>query len=180
MYYSTNPVFQTSSSTTFSSTTNIRTLDDLGPTPVSGTLEVVSNDIFRFEISYVFQNPTPQTNPTPPALVGSITQGTQVSISNIAAIVVTVAEMDSQNSKIVPNTSWAKLVKALPDATGSVSGTSSAYTVSAGTSTAQAWNAAITGPTFAATAGIPQKAAAAIRVYERYFYLTTPPSQANL
>jgi hypothetical protein len=135
-------------------------------TPVA-SLDLLNSSVFRFEISFLLKNPTNVSAPSqqPPALVAALPTSTP--IANVTAVIVTVAEIDSQNAKIVPAASWTKLVQALPDADPTVMAT--------GTSTAQTWNAQIASGTFAATAGIPQKAAAGVRVYDRFFYLNATP-----
>jgi prepilin-type N-terminal cleavage/methylation domain-containing protein len=189
MIFSSNPTIYTTSSTQTGGST-IYSLE-AEPNDTTKPTDILSNAVFRFEVSYLVQIPASQNtsrnlnssnNPVSPVLLPYVPA--YLPISDVVAIVVTIAELDTQNSKIVPNSSWATLVAALPDATGSITvtgaGGTATYNVTAGTSTALAWNNAITGNGFAATAGIPQKAASAIRIYERYFYLTTPPSQAAL
>jgi prepilin-type N-terminal cleavage/methylation domain-containing protein len=143
-------------------TTPQLSLDNSTITPLETTTpDTLSPNIFRFEISFLLKNPTNAAAPkqSAPALVASLPKHTP--IANVAAIIVTLAEIDSQNAKVIPPGSWSKLVAALPDAGGA--------------STAQAWNAAIASPNFATIANIPPKAASAVRVYERYFYLNSTP-----
>ncbi|MEI9997774.1 MAG: prepilin-type N-terminal cleavage/methylation domain-containing protein [Verrucomicrobiota bacterium] len=145
---------------------NVQNNSTIGSLEAS-SLDTLNPNVFRFEISFLLKNPTNAAAPNQaaPTLVAALPGNTP--ITNVAAIVVTIAGIDSQNSKIVPATSWAKLITALADANGTPT--------SGGASTATAWNATINSPAFATTTSLPQKAAAAVRVYERYFYLNCAP-----
>jgi hypothetical protein len=135
-----------------SSITSLEAIAPLAPP------DVLNQDVFRFEVSFLLKNPAIPTQ----SLVASLPPNT--AISDVAAIVVTIAMLDSQNRKIVGTSAvaWTKLIAVLPDAAD-------------GVFTAQAWKTKIESGTFASTAGIPIKAAQAVRVYERYFYLNSAP-----
>ena len=79
---------------------------------------------------------------------------------DVAAIVVAIAVLDSASRAIVHD--YTKLTSQFADAQD-------------GADIATSWNAAINGPNFAASAGIPRSAASAVRVYQRSFYLDSPP-----
>jgi prepilin-type N-terminal cleavage/methylation domain-containing protein len=122
----------------------------------------VGDQIFRFEYSYLLKpNLTDPDHPKAAHL--SVTpwdvnlQHTSVDgFKDVTAIVVAIAVLDTKSRGAVPD--MAGLVSALPDAQDDVD-------------IAVSWNDKIKSPSFAVTAGIPQIAASAVRVYERYFYL---------
>ena len=124
--------------------------------------KTVGDQVFRFEYTYLLKSTATQaarlsitpydTSATPPH---SSIDG----FKDVAAIVVTIGVLDSTSRVIVGD--YNALTAAFPDATD-------------GTDTAAAWNSVVNSGSFAATAGIPKTAAAAVRVYQRYFYLDTP------
>ena len=129
--------------------------------------DAIGPDVFRFEVCFLLQNGTFSLNPG--YINSAPVYGT--SIANTVAIVAAIAILDSKSRKLVPATSWTKLIKALPNptATGGI--------VAANALMDTTWNNALNSSTFAATAGIPSAVASHIKVYQRYYYLNTPKTQ---
>lgn len=114
------------------------------PAPVDADYEVLSGKIFRMEFCFLRKSDGKLTN-IPPA-----------QISDIAAIVVAVAAIDSAGRLLLTDTQLQKLVEDLPDpAEGENPGT--------------LWQQALTKPGFGT--GLPLKAIQAIDIHERYYPL---------
>jgi hypothetical protein len=77
---------------------------------------------------------------------------------DVAAIVVTIAVLDSRSRVIIRD--YTKLT-----------GSSVFSDAADGTDTATTWNQALKSSGFASSAGIPPQAASAVRIYQRYYYL---------
>jgi hypothetical protein len=89
-------------------------------------------------------------------------------MSDVTAIIVAIAILDTNSRKLVPN-QLAAISSDLPDPTENqlqLSGSGPQLM-------AEQWQGALnaTSPTFASTAGIPIPVASQIRVYQRFFYL---------
>jgi len=132
--------------------------------------KTVGDQVFRFEYNYLLKpnytgtaayaarlSNTPywdaSTNKMMPVNPHTAINGFQ----DVAAIVVAIGVLDSASSLIVTNNNG--LTQILPDA-------------AEGSDIQAAWQTIVRSPTFAKSAGIPQKAASSIRTYERYFYLS--------
>jgi hypothetical protein len=124
--------------------------------------DAVGNDVFRMEVC--FQQPNGIYTMTPPSsqTIGGLT--------NTVAMVVAIAVLDARSRQLVPATSWTKLIQALPKPGAQM-------TNSPPTLMSDSWNSAIQAPGFAQSVGIPQLAAANIKVYQRSFYLNVPVSR---
>ena len=135
--------------------------------------QVIADQIYRLEYNFLLKsytytdaNGNQQTNPAVLSLIpwdARQSHTTPNGLSDVSAVVVAVGLLDNTSRKIVPtdDSGIIKLgdaVKALPDA----SGTSSIL---------QTWS----GSTYLTASGIPQTAAAQIRIYQRYFYLNPVP-----
>jgi hypothetical protein len=90
-----------------------------------------------------------------------------IGLSDVTAIVVTIAVMDTNSRKTLSQTELQNTAVALPDFAEPAP--PSATTPLMATTWLNALNNQA--PTFASTAGIPQFAASQIRVYQRFFYL---------
>lgn len=121
--------------------------------------KTVGDDVFRLEYTYLLK-----TSPSAASKLSITPWDTTLGhtsingFSDVAAIVVTLALLDNTSRKIV--FSYTTLTSSLADAAN-------------GQSTAVAWNAKVSGSSFATTAGLPVQAASQVRIYERYFYLNT-------
>ncbi len=91
-------------------------------------------------------------------------------MQDVAAIVITIAILDSNSQKLIGSTSLGTTGNALPD-----SGFTSIPATSATGATlpGAAWQKVLTqtSPAFAAKVNIPSLVASQIRVYQRFFYL---------
>ncbi|MGB8354673.1 MAG: type II secretion system protein [Chthoniobacteraceae bacterium] len=129
------------------------------PPSTSGTntFETMANTVFRCEFCFLVQqsgtsSPVYSADPT-------ITLGS----SNLVGVVVTVASLDQQSRQLISSTQLANLAGALPD-----------ITTTSTQDPQSAWVPIITntGATgLAAKAGVPQKVASAVRVYQRILYV---------
>jgi hypothetical protein len=135
----------------------------------ASNFETVGNQVFRMEYTYLLKPSTTgtsrySTTPWNPALHTSIG-----GFTDVASIVLTLALLDSRSQSLVHNYTNLTSATLLPDALDSTSDPVYHGDI------APAWNAVVQSPTFANKAGIPQAAAAAVRVYERSFPLDTQP-----
>jgi prepilin-type N-terminal cleavage/methylation domain-containing protein len=138
------------------------TLTGRWPTLFNGDQDYrsVGNLVFRVEYTYLLK--ATATQPASLSITPYLSGHTSANgFEDVAALVVTVAMLDNPGRALVKNYSNLQGNTLLPDAVN-------------GSTPAAAWNAAINSSTFAATAGIPQRAASYVRVYERYFYLDSP------
>jgi len=138
--------------------------------PVDQDWKTVGDQVFRFEYTYLLKaNYSDPKNPQKAKLSNTpywdATTNKMMTVNphtcingfqDVAAIVVAIAILDTTSATIVNNNTT--LASALPDATE-------------GSDIQSAWETAINTPGFAKTAGIPQQAASAIRIYQRYIYL---------
>ena len=122
---------------------------------------VIADQVYRLEYQFLLKPYTDAAGTVHPAVLSltpwdtrQAAHSTANGLSDVSAIVVTMAILDNTSRKIVPDGSDQGLVAALPDA-------------EAGTSILQTWN----GSGYLKTSGIPPAAAAQIRIYQRYFYL---------
>jgi prepilin-type N-terminal cleavage/methylation domain-containing protein len=120
----------------------------------------VGNLVFRMEYTYLLK--ATSTSTATFSVVPYLPSHSSVNgLADVAAIVVTVAMLDNPGRAIVTN------YTNLESNTLFVDTTSTAPVIPP----TKAWNDTINSSTFATTAGIPQRAASYVRVYERYFYL---------
>jgi len=113
-----------------------------------------------FRMFYYFQNKDGTRSMSPG------TNALQGRFHDVSAIVLILAILDSESRKIVGST--AKLASALPDPTA-------ANLLPGGIPPAQLWqDAAANASQFAAAAGIPEAAAARVRIYQRSFPVNAP------
>ncbi len=111
-----------------------------------------------FRIAFTFQNGDGSYSLAPG---GNVIEG---KLENTGAIILTLAILDGESRKMVTNPGG--LAAALPDI--------SQADLDAGNLPASLWNAVVSNAGFAASAGIPQAAAAKVRIYQRTFPLNTP------
>jgi hypothetical protein len=138
----------------------------------TGDFETVGDQVFRMEYTYLLKpsatGGASRLSITPWDVTATTPPHTSINgFQDVAAIVVTLALLDSRSRAVVSN--YQNLTAIFPDAVDS-SGDSTYHG-----DVAAAWNAKINSSTFASQAGIPQSAAGAVRVYERSFPLDTPP-----
>lgn len=105
--------------------------------------EVLGPEVFRFEYSYILSNGTIAIQPPPTGIPG------------IAAICVTIAVLDPKSRALLSNSQISTLIGALGDFDP------------ARPNLAADWQSSLDG-----TSGIPKRALAAIKIYQRYFYLS--------
>lgn len=114
----------------------------------------LATGVFRFEYFFQMKDGT-----------YSLTRDPSQGFRDVSALVVALAVLDGDSSKIAPDTS--KLAGALPSPT--------AANLAANVLPAQLWQALVNdSANFAGTAGIPQAAAARVRIYQRAIPLKTP------
>lgn len=127
--------------------------------------KTVGDQVFRFEYNYLLKSTSTQQaklSITPWDSTATPISHTAINgFKDVAAIVVTLGVLDTTSRRIVKD--YSKLTD------------NSIFTdVQEGLDVAQAWNAAVESPNFAGLVGIPKPSAAAVRIYQRYFYLDTP------
>ena len=129
---------------------------------VDADYHVLSSYVFRLEYCFALKN-------APSAAQFSTTHTQSLGFNDIAAVVVAIAILDPQGRALVPGIApgnMSALAAALPDPN---------FTTSPYTLMAQLWDNKIKSSTFASSLGIPKNVASQIRVYQRFFYLNTPP-----
>jgi prepilin-type N-terminal cleavage/methylation domain-containing protein len=110
---------------------------------------LISDEVYRLEFAFLLKT-------------GTLT--TQFSkLSNVSAIVVSIAILDSTSQKMIPTSN--NLVSALEDASDAK------LTSSPPKTTVSVWHDAANSKDFAQKCGIPAAAASQVRIYQRYFYL---------
>ena len=131
------------------------TIDNIWPAATNSSIsdsdyELVGPHIFRFEYYYLLT--TGALSP------GPWTSTNAVAIKDVAAIVVAIAAIDPKSKVLVTNSQIAAIAGNLPD-----------YTASMGPGQLLAgWQTALD-----ATTGTPRQVVSNIRLYERYFYLSS-------
>ena len=131
------------------------TIDNIWPAATNSSTsdsdyELVGPNVFRFEYYYLLT--TGALSP------GPWTSTNAVAIKDVAAIVVAIAAIDPKSKVLVTNSQIATIAGSLSD-----------YTTSIGPGQLLAgWQAALDG-----TTGIPRQVVSNIRLYERYFYLSS-------
>ena len=121
------------------------------------SFKTIGDQVFRFEYYYLLK----PTDREPSKLSITPWREDHTSIDgfrDVAAIVVTIAILDNTSRKLVDANKYQALIAALPDAGDDK------YLASE-------WNEIVSSPNFASSVQIPKPAAAAVRVYERYFNL---------
>lgn len=130
--------------------------------------KTVGSQVFRFEYTYLLKSTSSQAarlSLTPWDTSASPAHTSIDGFKDVAAIVVTIGVLDYRSRVLVKD--YPSLIAALPDARDPAS--DATYHGD----TAAAWNAIVNAPGFATTANLPPKAASAVRIYQRYFYLDT-------
>lgn len=136
---------------------------------------VLGESIFRIQICFLMNTPVSTTTAGgTPAITyyelpptGDPTLS-QPSLQNVAGIVVAIAVLDPGSRLLVPST------PGLPQAAGQLASvTASDLSSTPPLLMGSLWTQTITSPSFASAAHIPQRTAAAIRIYQRVFYLNS-------
>ncbi|MDR1191236.1 MAG: prepilin-type N-terminal cleavage/methylation domain-containing protein [Verrucomicrobiales bacterium] len=134
----------------------------------SADYKTIGAQVFRLEYAYLLK-PTASAPARLSVTPWRAPRVTADGFRDVAALVVTLAILDHASRQIVTN--YTALTAALPDAVEDVNLTDTQNTKTL----ANTWGEIIKAPDFAAVAQIPKPAAAAVRVYERYFYLEDTP-----
>jgi hypothetical protein len=126
--------------------------------------ELAAAQVFRFEYYYLLTNGSLSVTPWDASLAGH----TNVSgMRDVAAIIVAIATIDPKSHVLLTNSQVATIAGTLVDySTGSGHGP--------GWMLGQ-WQSVLDTPTHAAVKLMPRPALSAIKLYERYFYLTPTP-----
>lgn len=123
--------------------------------------ELIGPNVLRFEYYYLLTDGNFSVIPWDAAIAG---HNTAAGLRDVAAIVVAVAAVDPKTRVLFDNASISAISGALID-----------YSVAAGHGpgwlTSQ-WRSSLDSPSNATVRALPRPAVAAIRVYERFFYLT--------
>lgn len=120
--------------------------------------DVIGDQIFRFELSYLLTSGTVSPNPN-----SSGTAATTWTRADVAAIVITVATMDRDSRVMLPNVATLSSLGSLLD--------DADFSAPNNPTTAEKWTQKITQNISSPPPGIPKAAMSAVRVYQRYFYL---------
>lgn len=123
--------------------------------------ELIGPNLLRFEYYYLLRNGNFSVVPWDGALAG---HNTAAGLRDVAAIVVAVAAIDPKTRVLFENRTVASI-------SGSLADYSAGEGHRPGWLTSQ-WRSSLDSPTNATVRGLPRSAVAAIRIYERYFYLT--------
>jgi prepilin-type N-terminal cleavage/methylation domain-containing protein len=121
--------------------------------------DVLGEEVFRFEISYLL---TDGTNSASPVLGAAADPG--YGPRDIAGIVVSLAVLDLRSQKLAAGGDLTNAISALDDSNPAAPASLPA----------EQWRQEVHTTTFASSAGLPQKAAGQVRVYQRLFYLNRP------
>ncbi|CAN5688975.1 hypothetical protein BH09VER1_BH09VER1_03890 [soil metagenome] len=128
--------------------------------------KTVGSQIFRIEYTYLLKSTSSQAARL--SLTPWDTSPAHTSIDgfkDVAAIVVSIGVLDYRSRILVKD--YPSLIASLPDARDPASDATYHGDIAA------AWNAIVNAPGFATAANLPPNAAAAVRIYQRYFYLDT-------
>ena len=121
----------------------------------------VGDQVFRVEYSYLLKPTATQPGRisiTPWDTTTNPPHTTIDGFKDVAAIVMTIAVLDSTSRIILSNAQYIGVANTLADAQDN-------------RDTKTTWSGVVNSGSFAATAGIPSAAASAVRIYERSFYL---------
>jgi hypothetical protein len=136
----------------------------------SDDYHVLSSAVFRLEYCFLLKNGNISGNPYIPP--NTAPQGMQ----DVSAIIVTIALLDDASRLLVPQGRDPVTNQGIPEL-GPMGAELLDFTEPAAGSTtppvlpATQWQSAIISSTFASQASVPQRVAAAVHVYQRYFYL---------
>ncbi len=123
--------------------------DTVNDDSTDADFHVIGDQVYRMEFAFLLKS-------------GTLT--TQFSkLSNVSAIVVGIAILDSSSQKMVPTSNT--LVSVLEDVSDANLTSSPPKTM------ASVWQSAVSSKDFAQKCGIPVAAASQVRIYQRYFYL---------
>jgi prepilin-type N-terminal cleavage/methylation domain-containing protein len=124
--------------------------------------ELIGPNIIRFEYYYLLTNGTFSIVPWDPTISG---HSAPAGLRDVAAIVVTVAAIDPKTRVLFNNSTVATIAGSLVD-----------YSAGHGPGwLTKQWRSALDAPTNATVKTLPTAAVAAIRISERYFYLSPTP-----
>lgn len=139
--------------------------------PVDKDYKTVGSQVVRFEYTYLLKATPSHVARLSTTPWDTLASHTSINgFADVAAIVVAIVVLDSTSRVLVRSYTNLTTSRFFADAKDSTVDTTDNGDIAA------AWNAALnsTATPAATTLGIPEPAAAALRVYERYFYLDTP------
>lgn len=130
-------------------------------TNLSSQWDVIGDQVFRFETSFLLTNGVVSQYPS---LSGTTSGGVPTWVrSDVVAVVITLATVDKGTRSMLSSTAALQtLAASLQDAADSSPGSST---------TAEQWVQTITGSIKSPPPGIPKAVISSVRVYQRYFYL---------
>ena len=135
---------------------------------------VIGDGIFRFEFCFLHTDGTYSDSaqiPPPAAPQGSpaVPPKPLNVLTDVLAVVVTVAELDPASQKMVP--SMSTLINEFPDSNLPAPANQTPPPSTPPDLMATTWQNKLNEPGFAASVGIPNQVAAKIRIYQHFFYL---------
>lgn len=177
-------VFPTRTSATQSMTATAGTIPSLwgslvnDPDTAPSFWHTFGSQVFRLEICYQLRDGTFTLTPPSPSSPPAASTGTSPplppvpgSVNDTTGLVVAIALLDTKSRQIMPATSWASLIAALPDPSQADLNATPVRLMDS------SWKAKINQSAFASMAGIPPEVAAQIRVYQRFYALEAPYSR---
>ncbi len=124
----------------------------LQPTLADTDYQVLGDQVFRFEFSYLVNGTASGSGP-------KLTTISPAKISDMLALVVSIAVLDQKSRAVLSGTApLATLANLLSDPQD-------------GQDTAENWTRIVNSPPVPPSAGIPTSVVSAIRIYQRYYYL---------
>ncbi|HEY8965378.1 MAG TPA: hypothetical protein VIM58_02975 [Candidatus Methylacidiphilales bacterium] len=129
------------------------------PTLAEADYQPLTPGVFRFEACVL----VPASKGAAPVLVANPSPNPVTTTTNLTAVLVAVAAIDSPSRLQIDPTRLKALVDALPDPTD------------ASPDPCSLWQAALDRPGLAESLGIPATAAQSVRIAERYFYVNFAP-----
>jgi prepilin-type N-terminal cleavage/methylation domain-containing protein len=140
-----------------------------GTTPAitAGDFHVLGSSVFRMETAFLVS----QGNNTF-AITGTAPLPGAQAFQNFSAVIVAIGVLDSDSEQLVGAGSYASLIAALPDFSGTQTiPASSPPSAAAVDPILSVWRTRINAANFASSAGIPAAAAQQVHIYQRIFYL---------
>ena len=152
---------------------------EVAPASTDPDYHVLAQNVFRFEICFLLKSRVQPDGAILPAIYSNVpydsrashTSTAGIGLSDVQAIVVTLAVLDNTSKKILPaGADLTAAVAALPDPSDA------SLANSTPTLPAQAWRSLVNSGNFSQSSGLPPSAASHVRIYQRIFELNTPSS----
>jgi type II secretory pathway component PulJ len=172
--YASYPV--TAASTPLAASTLSGAYSALAANSTDSNYHVLGPDVFRLEFCFLLNACTDTSGVRQPAIYSNVpydsrlghTSTNGIGLTDVQALVVGMAILDSSSRKVIPTTTnWSTVSNLLVDPSNT--DLSSAPPKLMATS----WQGVMTNGTFVAGAGIPKDAANQVRIYQRVFPLNT-------